>query len=151
MDEAKQVFGGDRFHGEGVALLIGEVDEVGLVVEGHEDGSDLAALELEGLVGLFVGCGLGLGEGDEVVVLDLGHDSEVTRSRPSCWRMSSAERASGLSFVGVGSGSGMSESWSMGRSRAAWRSARHWRSSSIVWPKGSIGVSVQPMMVLVSS
>lgn len=70
MSEAKQVFGGDRFHGEGVAVFVGEVNYVGFVVEGHEDSSDLAALELEGLVGLFVGCGLWLGEGDEVVVLE---------------------------------------------------------------------------------
>jgi hypothetical protein len=70
VDEAEQVFCGDRFHREGVAVLVGEVDEVGFVVEGHEDGSDLTALELEGLVGLFVGGGLWLGEGDEVVVLE---------------------------------------------------------------------------------
>ncbi len=70
MDEAEQVFCGDRFHGEDVAVWVGEVDEVGFIVEGHEDGSDLTALELEGLVGLFVGGGLWLGEGDEVVVLE---------------------------------------------------------------------------------
>jgi hypothetical protein len=70
VDEAEQVFCGDRFHGEGVAVVVGEVDEVGFVVEGYEDGSDLTALELEGFLGLFVGGGLWLGEGDEVVVLE---------------------------------------------------------------------------------
>lgn len=67
------MFDGDRLHRECVAIAIGEVDREGFILKGHEDSSDLAPLEFDGLVGFFV-CGpAGVRERDEVVILDECH------------------------------------------------------------------------------
>lgn len=57
VDEAKQMFDGDRLHGKRVAIAIGEVDEEGFIIKGHEDSSDLAPLSSMGWwVSLCVAC-----------------------------------------------------------------------------------------------